>query len=277
MAQQQQVAKQQQLAQQQQVAKQQQVAQPQQVPQQQQQQTEVIQQQEVPQQEEQIPQPTIPTTTTTTTTTTTVKDSDPPPPPPPLELPLNWRETTDSTGKSYYYNTLTRETQWERPIETNAFYQSPTRPVSTATDQYSPTIPSLRSHRPLVPGTDPITPNSDDAISPYESLDDKENCFSEHEILRENFKQKVSKHVIGILGDYRKPDCKYGRISATEDFKYLARKLTYAIIEKESNRKGFENELLFNDSVRVKATEFVHSYMKKFGPQYRRGLGTSQS
>ena len=54
-----------------------------------------------------------------------------------------------------------------------------------------------------------------------------------------------------------------------QDFKYLARKLTYAIIEKESNRKGFENELLFNDSVRVKATEFVHSYMKKFGPQYR--------
>jgi len=39
-----------------------------------------------------------------------------PPPPPHSPLPQNWTETVDpASGESYYYNTATQVTQWDRP------------------------------------------------------------------------------------------------------------------------------------------------------------------
>lgn len=36
------------------------------------------------------------------------------------ELPPNWIEkTSKSTGKTYYYNTMTQESQWERPVDSS--------------------------------------------------------------------------------------------------------------------------------------------------------------
>ena len=42
------------------------------------------------------------------------------PPPPPDEerdLPLNWKTARDANGKVYYYHSITRKTQWERPTD----------------------------------------------------------------------------------------------------------------------------------------------------------------
>ena len=36
---------------------------------------------------------------------------------------------------------------------------------------------------------------------------------------------QLSKIVIHCLDQHRKPDCKYGRITCSEDFKYLARRV----------------------------------------------------
>lgn len=72
-----------------------------------------------------------------------------------------------------------------------------------------------------------------------------------------------------LLNPYRKADCKCGRITSTDDFKYLARKLTHGIVDKELHRKS-EVELEMTDSVRFKTQEFVRNYMKKFGKEYGR-------
>lgn len=36
----------------------------------------------------------------------------------------------------------------------------------------------------------------------------------------------MSQFIVQCLNPYRKPDCKVGRITTTEDFKHLARKVT---------------------------------------------------
>ena len=45
------------------------------------------------------------------------------PPPPPEEeinLPPHWKTARDPQGKIYYYHTITRKSQWERPTDKDA-------------------------------------------------------------------------------------------------------------------------------------------------------------
>lgn len=42
---------------------------------------------------------------------------------------------------------------------------------------------------------------------------------------------QMSQFIVQCLNPYRKPDCKVGRITTTEDFKHLARKVTAKIWE----------------------------------------------
>ncbi|KAI1321335.1 histone methyltransferase set2 [Mortierella claussenii] len=57
----------------------------------------------------------------------------PPPPPASAELPPNWAKATDSEGRVYYYNEITRATQWDVPrIEA---------PVEVSTTPVSEVIP----------------------------------------------------------------------------------------------------------------------------------------
>lgn len=43
------------------------------------------------------------------------------------------------------------------------------------------------------------------------------------------FVSQMSQFIVQCLNPYRKPDCKVGRITTTEDFKHLARKVTPAL------------------------------------------------
>lgn len=45
--------------------------------------------------------------------------------------------------------------------------------------------------------------------------------------IKETFRSNMASVMVSILNHYRKPDCKEGRITNTEDFKHLARKVTY--------------------------------------------------
>lgn len=43
--------------------------------------------------------------------------------------------------------------------------------------------------------------------------------------IKEVFRSTMATTVVGVLNAYRKPDCKEARITNTEDFKHLARKV----------------------------------------------------
>lgn len=45
--------------------------------------------------------------------------------------------------------------------------------------------------------------------------------------IKETFRSSMATVVVNVLNGYRKSDCKEGRITNTEDFKHLARKVCY--------------------------------------------------
>lgn len=54
--------------------------------------------------------------------------------------------------------------------------------------------------------------------------------------IKEAFRSNMAGVMVGILNAYRKPECKEGRITNTEDFKHLARKVSVSIVLKESSQ-----------------------------------------
>lgn len=53
--------------------------------------------------------------------------------------------------------------------------------------------------------------------------------------IKDAFRMKISSVIVSILNPYRRPDCKLGRITCTDDFKHLARKVCIRILN-ASNR-----------------------------------------
>ncbi|KAF3425972.1 hypothetical protein E2986_11979 [Frieseomelitta varia] len=76
--------------------------------------------------------------------------------------------------------------------------------------------------------------------------------------------------MVHFLNPYRKNDCKQGRITNTEDFKHLARKLTHFVLAKELKHCKSVDELQCNENVKHKAKDFVRKYMSKFGAVYQK-------
>lgn len=48
--------------------------------------------------------------------------------------------------------------------------------------------------------------------------------------IKDAFRMKISSDIVNILNPYRRPDCKLGRITCTDDFKHLARKVFSSIV-----------------------------------------------
>jgi hypothetical protein len=132
------------------------------------------------------------------------------------------------------------------------------------------TPPRSPSHSPIFPiPQSPITHSPPEPHAPPEKR--AKVMKDRHHKQKETFKHKLSKVVTQCLDQHRKPDCKYGRITCSEDFKYLARKLTHGLAEKELQRRhGSTGDLVFNDSIRSKVKEYIRQYMKKCGPIYTR-------
>ncbi|KAJ8960974.1 hypothetical protein NQ318_020278 [Aromia moschata] len=86
--------------------------------------------------------------------------------------------------------------------------------------------------------------------------------------IKENFRSNMASTVVGALNGYRKPDCKEGRITNTEDFKHLARKLTHFVMLKEMKHIAKIEDLTCTDNVKAKAREYIRKYMSKFGEVY---------
>ncbi|XP_015113750.1 probable histone-lysine N-methyltransferase CG1716 [Diachasma alloeum] len=88
--------------------------------------------------------------------------------------------------------------------------------------------------------------------------------------IKDSFRVNMATVIVKFLNPYRQNDCKQGRITNTEDFKYLARKLTHFVMAKELKHCKSVDELQCNENVKHKAKDFVRKYMNKFGPVYQR-------
>nr|CAD7258953.1 unnamed protein product [Timema shepardi] len=89
--------------------------------------------------------------------------------------------------------------------------------------------------------------------------------------IKDHFRLQMAGVIVQYLNPYRKPDCKKGRITNTEDFKYLARRLTHFVMIKELRHCcSVVDDLECNDNVKHKARDFIKKYMAKFGATYQR-------
>ncbi|XP_018350264.1 PREDICTED: uncharacterized protein LOC108753289 isoform X3 [Trachymyrmex septentrionalis] len=89
--------------------------------------------------------------------------------------------------------------------------------------------------------------------------------------IKDTFRINMANVMVHFLNPYRKNDCKQGRITNTEDFKHLARKLTHFVLAKELKHCKSVDELQCNENVKHKARDFVRKYMSKFGAVYQKG------
>jgi len=88
--------------------------------------------------------------------------------------------------------------------------------------------------------------------------------------LKDAFRARVAGCIVAVLNPYRRPDCRQGRITSNDDFKYLARKLTHFVLVKELKQLGSVEALDCSDSVKHKTRDFVRKYLAKYGAAFRR-------
>merc|ERR1712150_188898 len=92
---------------------------------------------------------------------------------------------------------------------------------------------------------------------------------------KDKFLKEMSKIVVKILDPYRKKGVK-GHIGNTDDFKHLAKKFTYTIMQKELKVCKSIDELKANEKVKKKASDYVNKYMKKYEREYKRSPDQDQ-
>ncbi|XP_018374739.1 PREDICTED: histone-lysine N-methyltransferase SETD2-like isoform X3 [Trachymyrmex cornetzi] len=107
-------------------------------------------------------------------------------------------------------------------------------------------------------------------MSKLQSTSAEMSPMSERKI-KDTFRINMANVMVHFLNPYRKNDCKQGRITNTEDFKHLARKLTHFVLAKELKHCKSVDELQCNENVKHKARDFVRKYMSKFGAVYQKG------
>lgn len=196
-------------------------------------------------------------------------DKPPPPPAPPrrefLVLPSNWKAAQDSEGKTYYYHTVTRQTQWDLPaLEAPA----PADPGTPTVDEPKP-HKKVRAHS----SAHHVATSSKSTTRAAADTSSAEGSGSvrdlKHERLRD-LKQELSICIRSCLNAYMRPSCRAGRIENKDDYRHLAKKLTYGIMEKESKQCERMEDLEVNDVVKSKTKAYIKNYMEKFGEVYRR-------
>ncbi|KTF75336.1 hypothetical protein cypCar_00033330 [Cyprinus carpio] len=178
-------------------------------------------------------------------------DLPPPSPPKPktIILPPSWKMARDPEGRIYYYHIITRQTQWDPPS------------WDGTTDEAS-----VEHEAEMDLGT----PTYDENPSKFSTKTAEADTSSElAKKSKEVFRKEMSQFIVQCLNPYRKPDCKLGRISNTEDFKHLARKLTHGVMNKELKSCKNPEDLECNENVKHKTKEYIKKYMQKFGTVYR--------
>ncbi|NXL36797.1 SETD2 methyltransferase, partial [Glaucidium brasilianum] len=183
--------------------------------------------------------------------TNNLLDLPPPSPPKPktIVLPPNWKTARDPEGKIYYYHVVTRQTQWDPPT-----WDSPGDDAS------------LEHEAEMDLGTPTYDENP---MKGWRSLGGQWGQGRGIRIGPRCVFPQMSQFIVQCLNPYRKPDCKAGRITTTEDFKHLARKLTHGVMNKELKYCKNPEDLECNENVKHKTKEYIKKYMQKFGANYK--------
>lgn len=113
---------------------------------------------------------------------------------------------------------------------------------------------------------------------------DEHTISSDNKLLSSSIKQNrdllrknISQHVHAILKPYTKRTCKQGRIVSTDDIKYLVKKFTLAVLDKEiekAKNEGTGLPSVLTERVRLKTEMYVKKYMNKMGPVFQRHEST---
>nr|XP_004662094.1 histone-lysine N-methyltransferase SETD2 isoform X2 [Jaculus jaculus] len=185
--------------------------------------------------------------------TNNLLDLPPPSPPKPktIVLPPNWKTARDPEGKIYYYHVITRQTQWDPPT-----WESPGDDASLEHEAEMDLGTPTYDENPMKTSKKPKTAEADTSSELAKKS-------------KEVFRKEMSQFIVQCLNPYRKPDCKVGRITTTEDFKHLARKLTHGVMNKELKYCKNPEDLECNENVKHKTKEYIKKYMQKFGAVYR--------
>ncbi|XP_006893096.1 PREDICTED: LOW QUALITY PROTEIN: histone-lysine N-methyltransferase SETD2 [Elephantulus edwardii] len=185
--------------------------------------------------------------------TNNLLDLPPPSPPKPktIVLPPNWKTARDPEGKIYYYHVITRQTQWDPPT-----WESPGDDASLEHEAEMDLGTPTYDENPMKTSKKPKTAEADTSSELAKKS-------------KEVFRKEMSQFIVQCLNPYRKPDCKVGRITTTEDFKHLARKLTHGVMNKELKYCKTPEDLECNENVRHKTKEYIKKYMQKFGAVYK--------
>lgn len=170
-------------------------------------------------------------------------------------LPPHWKTAKDEEGNTYYYHTLTRETQWDPPTVDETDQDMELGTPTYDEPKVNSTVGSTKSRR---------------SGSKKKAVTVAADTSEVAKKIKELFRSKVSSHIVHCLNPFRKPDCKLGRIQSTEDFKHLARKLTHFVMAKELKHCKNVEDLECNENVKHKATDYVHKYMARHGAVYRK-------
>uniref|UniRef100_A0A6P8QJU7 [histone H3]-lysine(36) N-trimethyltransferase n=1 Tax=Geotrypetes seraphini TaxID=260995 RepID=A0A6P8QJU7_GEOSA len=180
-------------------------------------------------------------------------DLPPPSPPKPktIVLPPSWKTARDPEGKIYYYHVVTRQTQWDPPA-----WDSPVDDGSVEHEAEMDLGTPTYDENPMKSSQKPKTAEADTSSELAKKS-------------KEVFRKEMSQFIVQCLNPYRKPDCKIGRITTTEDFKHLARKLTHGVMNKELKYCKNPEDLECNENVKHKTKEYIKKYMQKFGTVYR--------
>ncbi|XP_051878935.1 histone-lysine N-methyltransferase SETD2 isoform X2 [Pristis pectinata] len=204
-------------------------------------------------------------------------DLPPPSPPKPktIVLPTNWKTARDPEGKIYYYHVITRQTQWDPPLwdggsDDMSVGHEAEMDLGTPTYDEHPAKDPMLTDRHGPDGSGDGTPNSYSQSSKKKPKTAEADTSSElAKRSKEMFRKEISQFIVLCLNPYRKPDCKLGRIVATEDFKHLARKLTHGVMNKELKQCKNPEDLECNENVKHKTKEYIKKYMQKFGAVYK--------
>uniref|UniRef100_A0A7M4E3V6 Histone-lysine N-methyltransferase SETD2 n=1 Tax=Crocodylus porosus TaxID=8502 RepID=A0A7M4E3V6_CROPO len=185
--------------------------------------------------------------------TNNLLDLPPPSPPKPktIVLPPNWKTARDPEGKIYYYHVITRQTQWDPPN-----WDSPGDDASLEHEAEMDLGTPTYDENPMKSSKKPKTAEADTSSELAKKS-------------KEVFRKEMSQFIVQCLNPYRKPDCKVGRITTTEDFKHLARKLTHGVMNKELKYCKNPEDLECNENVKHKTKEYIKKYMQKFGAVYK--------
>ncbi|XP_064559819.1 histone-lysine N-methyltransferase SETD2 [Zonotrichia leucophrys gambelii] len=185
--------------------------------------------------------------------TNNLLDLPPPSPPKPktIVLPPNWKTARDPEGKIYYYHVVTRQTQWDPPT-----WDSPGDDAGLEHEAEMDLGTPTYDENPMKSSKKPKTAEADTSSELAKKS-------------KEVFRKEMSQFIVQCLNPYRKPDCKVGRITTTEDFKHLARKLTHGVMNKELKYCKNPEDLECNENVKHKTKEYIKKYMQKFGILYK--------